>query len=171
MTEPLFIRPEDSGTAESPTVIRGENGASLCGDIRQQHTQLWPAQGMERLIDFDIDSRTISIVTPPDDILKRLLKERFLEMVVHQRWAIAILRVKELMVNGATTIVSFCEPESRLEFEHPWPQPVIGGEHGNSSFLLRTTEQRLGIEQLVVVEQLRELTLSPSLNTMEMNQR
>ena len=152
MAEPLFMRPEDSGTPASPTVIRGENGATLCGDVRQQHTQLWPAEGMERIKDFDVNSRTISIATPPDDILKLLLKEPHLERVVHQRWAIAILRVKELNVNGTTTSVSFCEPESRLEFEHPWPQPVIGGERGNSSFLLRTTEQRLGTEQLVVVD-------------------
>ncbi|MBQ7421162.1 MAG: right-handed parallel beta-helix repeat-containing protein, partial [Prevotella sp.] len=32
-----------------------------------------------------------------------------------------------------------------------WPQPVIGGEKGNSSFLIRKTEKRNGIERLVVV--------------------
>ena len=156
MNEPLFLRPEDSGTKESPLIIRGigKNHTSvICGDERQRHTQLWPRQGMERMMDFDKEHRTITIPTPPQEVLS-LVNDRLtpLEMVVHQRWAIAILRVKDMKVEGHKTVVTFMEPESRLEFEHPWPQPVIGGEKGNSSFLLRTTEQRDGIEQLVIVD-------------------
>ena len=73
MNEPLFIRPEDSGTKESPLVIRGigENHTSIiCGDARQQPTQLWPQQGMERMIDFNKEARTITIPTPPDSVLQ-----------------------------------------------------------------------------------------------------
>ncbi len=148
MSEPLFLRPEDSGTAESPTTIVGDGDVTLFGDTRQKHTQVWPKEGMERMTDFRIDDCAIIIPTPPADVLAT---ER-LEMVVHQRWAIAILRVKGMKVQGDQTAVSFMEPESRLEFDHPWPQPVIGGEQGNSSFLLRTTEQRDGIEQLVIID-------------------
>ena len=148
MEEPLFIRPEDSGSEDSPTIISGEKGTVICGDAPQRHTQLYPKEGMERIIGFDKEKRTITIPTPPQDVLR----EPHLEMVVHQRWAIAILRVKELKVYGKQTVVTFMEPESRLEFEHPWPQPVIDGEKGNSSFLLRTTEQRDGIEQLIVIQ-------------------
>jgi len=181
MSEPLFLRPEDSGTKESPLIIRGsgeKHTSVICGDARQRHTQLWPLKeqgdslpkkrhddglprgGMERMIDFNTTDRTITIPTPPKNVLDSLKPHLSpltshlspLEMVVHQRWAIAILRVKEMKVEGDKTVVSFMEPESRLEFEHPWPQPVIGGERGNSSFLLRTTEQRDGIEQLVIVD-------------------
>ena len=159
MNEPLFLRPEDSGTKESPLIIRGsgKHKSIICGDKRQQHTQIWPIKEqedssrqvvMERMIDFNPTNRTITIPTPPQNVLQT----KNLEMVVHQRWAIAILRVKEMKVEGDKTVVSFMEPESRLEFEHPWPQPVIGGERGNSSFLLRTTEQRDGIEQLVIID-------------------
>lgn len=148
MNEPLFVRPEDSGTDNAPLVIRGEEGAVICGDTMQQHAQLWPKEGMERMLDFDKAAHTIAIPTPP----KELLEARHLEMVVHQRWAIAILRVKDMKVEGDKTMVTFMEPESRLEFAHPWPQPVICGEKGNSSFLLRTTEQRDGIEQLLVID-------------------
>jgi len=181
MEEPLFLRPEDSGWENSFLKICSEEGAVICGDPRQQHTQVWPKEGMERMLAFDTETRTITIPTPP----KSVLKTEHLEMVIHQRWAIAILRVKEMKVQGDKTLVSFMEPESRLEFEHPWPQPVIslspnslpptpsrrggvsaagqkasptgGGLEGtegwkgaNSSFLLRTTEQRDGIEQLVI---------------------
>lgn len=148
MTEPLFLRPEDSGTQQSPLTILGDEGATLCGDPRQTHTQIWPKEGMTRITAFDTDNRTITIPTPPEDVFST----NQLEMVVHQRWAIAILRVKDMKREGDKTVVTFLEPESRLEFEHPWPQPVIGGERGNSSFLLRTTEQRDGIEQLVIVD-------------------
>ena len=127
MQEPLFVRPEDSGTAESPTIIRGNVQTVICGDTRQQHTQLWPKQGMERMLDFNPADRTITIPTPPESVLGT----KGLEMVVHQRWAIAILRVKAMKVMGDRTVVTFLEPESRLEFEHPWPQPVIGDEKGS----------------------------------------
>lgn len=162
MNEPLFIRPEDNGTEESPLIIRGEEYTHtiICGDVKQQHTQLFPKEGMERMIDFNTTDRTITIPTPP----KEVLETKHLEMVVHQRWAIAILRVKDMIVQGDKTVVSFMEPESRLEFEHPWPQPVIGGERGNSSFLLRTTEQHDGIEKLIIVDganyvQFKDLTI------------
>ena len=151
MQEPLFLRPEDSGTKESPLIIRGsgKHKSVIFGDARQQHTQLWPKEGMEHMIDFNTTDRTITIPTPP----KEVIDTKNLEMVVHQRWAIAILRVKGIRVlNDSVAEVSFMEPESRLEFEHPWPQPVIGGERGNSSFMLRTTEQRDGIEQLAIID-------------------
>ena len=108
-----------------------------------------------RMIDFNTTNRSITIPTPPKDVLET----ENLEMVVHQRWAIAILRVKEMKVEGERTVVTFMEPESRLEFEHPWPQPVIGGEKGNSAFLLRTTEQRDGIEQLLVIDGTKNVTI------------
>ena len=151
MQEPLFLRPEDSGTKESPLIIRGsgKHKSVICGDARQQHTQLFPKEGMERMIGFNTTDRTITIPTPP----KKILDTKNLEMVVHQRWAIAILRVKDIRVlSDSVAEVSFMEPESRLEFEHPWPQPVIGGERGNSSFMLRTTEQRDGIELLAIID-------------------
>ena len=148
MNEPLFIRPEDSGTDDSPLVIMGETGAVICGDPCQEHTQIWPKEGMERIISFNPKTRTITI--PQYD--KLWMPPPHQEMVVHQRWAIAILRVEKMRANDDSIVVSFKEPESRFEFEHPWPQPVINGEKGSSSFLLRTTEQRDGIEQLVIVD-------------------
>ncbi len=150
MAEPLLLRPEDSGSESSPLTIVGEDGAVVCGDPVQKHTQLWPLEGMMVLKAFDAAGRTITIPTPP----KNVLQTKNLEMVVHQRWAIAILRVKAMAVNGDQTVVTFLEPESRLEFEHPWPQPVIAdGQTADksSSFLLRTTERRDGVERLLTI--------------------
>ncbi len=119
--------------------------APLVGNRHLEFRQLWvngkKAQRasqfedgiMERMIDFDKEKETITIPTPQ---IKGLENAKQLEMIVHQRWAIAILRVKKLDIQGNKTIVSFHNPESQLEFAHPWPQPVIGESKGNSSFCL-----------------------------------
>lgn len=59
------------------------------------------------------------------------------EFVIHQWWAIAILRVKEVRPEGKNICISFHQPESRIEFEHPWPAPFmdLNNEHnGNSAY-------------------------------------
>lgn len=185
--EPLFVRPEDSGTPESPTVVRSSVGCRAvisggvsvsgwkrgCDDSRispRLRNKIWVAEVpragnkilytrqmwvagvkalratqfgdgvMERMKGFDTKERTITIPAPGFD----LSNADQLEMTVHQRWAIAILRVKEMRDAGnGMTAVTFHEPESRLEFEHPWPQPVIDGERGSSSFCLGNALQLL----------------------------
>lgn len=206
----LFLRPEDSGTPDSPTVIcavsgthpvisggiavtgwkRGCNNpgipeelrqkiwtaeAPLIGNRRVETRQMWvngnkaqraaqfPDGVMERMIDFNTEEKIITIPIPqstkqqgsaklqrttnspktsnsvdlPDSrFIAGLQNAGQLEMIVHQRWAIAILRVKSIDVKDEQAVVRFHDPESRLEFAHPWPQPIIGGEKGNSSFCL-----------------------------------
>lgn len=176
----LFIRPEDSGTPDSPTVIcAAENAhpvisggivvtgwkrgcenpeipeglrqkiwsakAPIIGNRRVETRQMWvngdkvqrasqfPDGVMERMIDFNPEKQTITIPAPQ---ITGLQNAGQLEMIVHQRWAIAILRVKSIDTEGVQSVIRFHEPESQLEFAHPWPQPVIGGEKGNSSFCL-----------------------------------
>ena len=159
----LFIRPEDSGTTDSPTRITAVPNARVvlsggvpvtgweqgCKDTRIPETlrnKIWVAEAprmgnriletrqmwvngtkaqraaqfpdgvMERMIDFNPEEETITIPTPQTAGLNAASQ---VEMIVHQRWAIAILRVKEMITEGANTIVRFHDPESRLEFAHP----------------------------------------------------
>ncbi len=86
---------------------------------------------MERMVDFNPERLSITVPAPDID----LSDAGQLEMYVHQRWAMAILRVNKItpLANGLVE-VTFHDPESQLEFAHPWPQPVIGGEKGNSSY-------------------------------------
>lgn len=179
----LFLRPEDSGTPDSPTVICAVDGvhpvisggvavtgwkrgcnhpavpeklkqkiwsaeAPLIGNRRVETRQMWvnghkvqraaqfPDGGLERMIDFNPEEQTITIPVSQSVNPERLQNAGQLEMIVHQRWAIAILRVKSIDAKDGQAVVRFHEPESHLEFAHPWPQPVIGGEKGNSSFCL-----------------------------------
>ncbi|MBP5258978.1 MAG: right-handed parallel beta-helix repeat-containing protein [Prevotella sp.] len=160
--EPFCLRTEDSGTDDSPTIIRGDEGATvglgvsvgtwrqegglLVADVPQQYInrQMWTTAGkayraslfgpekMGRMTDFNTSDRTITIPVTGRD----LGNSPDLEMTVHQRWALAILRIDRTDIQGGLLKVSFREPESTLEFDHPWPQPVIGGEKGNSSYNL-----------------------------------
>lgn len=60
-----------------------------------------------------------------------------LELVIHQWWAIANLRVRGIRTAGDSVAVTFYQPESRIEFEHPWPAPFIDSRKekgGNSAF-------------------------------------
>jgi hypothetical protein len=59
-----------------------------------------------------------------------------IELVLLQMWEIAVLRVKSHRVEGDRACVTFHEPENRVEFEHPWPQPVFSEKYGNSPFFL-----------------------------------
>ncbi len=66
-----------------------------------------------------------------------------LEMFIHQWWAIAILRVKSVEVRGDSAKLSFHQPESRIQAEHPWPAPWISKKTGNSAFYLTNAIQFL----------------------------
>ena len=173
LQKPLFIRPEDSGTKDSPTIIIGgtlSGGRSVTGwreataEERQGLSpqiplwvadapldanrivftrQLWVngrkaqlARGpFVRLSDFNKDSKTITLpVSLPTG-------EGWggTELFLLQRWAIAILRIKTATTENGQTVLSFHEPESELEFSHPWPQPVINGEKGSSAAFLQNS--------------------------------
>ena len=178
LDRPIYIRPEDSGTADSPTTLCAAEGAEgkvfIVGSLPLQNwtregncwvtdaptehgkpihaRQLWGFAGklhratqfgpatMERMIAFDKEHGTITI---PKPAIEGLEQAEGLEMMVHQRWATAILRVKEMHYEGDTAVVSFLEPESYLEFAHPWPQSVIGEEKGNSSYMLMNAHAML----------------------------
>ncbi|MBE2215828.1 MAG: right-handed parallel beta-helix repeat-containing protein [Opitutaceae bacterium] len=60
------------------------------------------------------------------------------EMVVHQQWEIAVLRLKSRDLVDGRARLTFHAPESRIQFEHPWPQPVInkGNPDRTSAFFL-----------------------------------
>lgn len=189
LTEPILIRPEDSGTEESPTTIKSlsiDHAAVISGGVPVtgwhrgtddermpeklrskiwwadapvvngrivESRQLWvdwmkaqratqfPMRGMIEMDAFNATDRTIKILTPLN--FEQLAKASQLELLVHQRWAMAILRVKSMRCDSTGTTLTFHEPESTREFEHPWPQPVIGGDHGTSVCCLQNALELL----------------------------
>jgi hypothetical protein len=87
---------------------------------------------LERLVEWN---RTNEQACIPSAVLSSLPADSQLEMVIHQQWEIAVLRVKSLQTDGAKARVTFQQPESRIQFEHPWPAPVMRTNYHSPFFL------------------------------------
>ncbi|PTS90474.1 hypothetical protein DBR27_21665, partial [Flavobacterium sp. HMWF030] len=176
LNEPLFVRPEDSGTPDSPTTIEADtnskpiisggfeiknwkkalsiNGVKksnvwvadapqIAGQIIN-YRQLWvndkkavrakstAGNTMDRILSWDKETETCWI--PFKD--KSIKFEPGMEMFIVQWWSIANLRIKNIEIKKDSARLSFEQPESRIQSEHPWPAPWISKNNGNSAFYL-----------------------------------
>jgi hypothetical protein len=189
LEQPLFIRPEDAGTPESPTIIRAAPNAypvisggiqlknnwqkanvqntdlpgiakgqvwvidaPIIGDEVLDFRQLWvnnkkavrakstTGATMERILSWNHQTQTCRIPKPRTE---RFKWRPGMELFIHQWWAIANLRVKNADVVGDSVQLSFLQPESKIQSEHPWPAPWLSKETGNSAFYLTNALQFL----------------------------
>lgn len=186
--EAVVLRPEDSGTKDSPTTIisalnekvilsggvqiknwkklnqtvaglpKESIGKVWVADIpnldgRNLHfRQLWVngnkavraknynGDEMERILSWDSEKQTCKIPLQKNINLANI---KGIEMLIHQWWAIANLRVKSVKIVGNAAELSFMQPESRIQSEHPWPAPWISDKTGNSAFYLTNAIQFL----------------------------
>jgi hypothetical protein len=96
-------------------------------------------ENLERLVAWD---KTNQVATIPTAALAGMKKPGRLEMVIDQVWEIAVLRVKSIRIQGAEALVTFKQPESKIEFRHPWP-PVIVNPNYRAPFFLANAIQFL----------------------------
>ncbi|WP_195662823.1 right-handed parallel beta-helix repeat-containing protein [Bacteroides congonensis] len=183
--EPVFIRPEDSGTKESPTVIRAaaDKKVILSGGIRindwKKQGKVWVADvpafngrpldfrqlwvNGEKAVrardveDFEKMNRICSvdekneILYVPTVAMRKLvdskgnLKAGYAEMVLHQMWCVANLRIRSVKMQGDSAAIRFHQPESRIQFEHPWPRPMVTTDGHNSAFYLTNARELLDV--------------------------
>jgi GH141 insertion domain/Right handed beta helix region len=87
---------------------------------------------LERLIAWD---KTNQVATIPAAALAGIKKTARLEMVIDQVWEIAVLRVKSLLISDANALVTFKQPESKIEFQHPWPPVIVNSNYAAPFFL------------------------------------
>ena len=179
--EPVFIRPEDSGTKESPTTIRSvgdekvilSGGISINGWKKQgkvwvadvpvfngrplDFRQLWvngkKAVRARDVEDFEkmnricsVDEKNEILYVPAVSICRLIdnkgnLKAKYAEMVLHQMWCVANLRIRSVEVQGDSAAIRFHQPESRIQFEHPWPRPMVTTNGHNSAFYLTNARE------------------------------
>lgn len=179
--EPVFIRPEDSGTKESPTIIRSvgdekvilSGGISINGWKKQgkvwvadvpvfngrplDFRQLWvngkKAVRARDVEDFEkmnriccVDEKNEILYVPAVSIRRLIdnkgnLKAKYAEMVLHQMWCVANLRIRSVEVQGDSAAIRFHQPESRIQFEHPWPRPMVTTDGHNSAFYLTNARE------------------------------
>ena len=102
---------------------------------------------MNRILSVDKPSGTIYV---PAKAVRTLMANRSSlmanppEMVLHEMWCIANLRIKDIRMMGDSAAVTFHNPESHVHFMHPWPSPMVtpGGVH-NSAFYLTNSRHLL----------------------------
>ena len=58
-------------------------------------------------------------------------------------WCVANLRIKSVEIQGDSAAVRFHHPESRIQFEHPWPRPMVTKDGHNSAFYLTNAMELL----------------------------
>ena len=88
---------------------------------------------MARLTSWDRRERVMGLPA----ILPTPADWRGVEVFLLQAWEIAVLRIRTAERRGEQWLVTFHEPESRVQAEHPWPPPPMPGKDGkNAPFLL-----------------------------------
>ena len=163
LSQPIILRPEDYHTTiigDKGAVLSG--GVRITGWRRQgqlwvadvpewngrplEFRQLWvngqkavrardvsDFEKMWRIRSLDKSQETIYV---PAASVKRILHERHVEMVLHEMWCVANLRIKDIQVQGDSAAVTFHNPESHIHFMHPWPSPMVTTNGHNSAFYL-----------------------------------
>jgi hypothetical protein len=95
---------------------------------------------MDRILSWNHQEETCWIPKPK---LKDFKYQPGMELFIHQWWAIANLRIKNIQTKGDSLKLSFYQPESKIQSEHPWPAPWQSKETGNSGFYLSNSIQFL----------------------------
>ena len=176
LSQPIVLRPEDSGTrivGGEGVVISGgvpitgwkKEGRLWVADVPLwngrplEFRQLWvngrkavrarnvpvsmsdgsdPFEQMNRIRSVDKERETIYI--PRNAVANSSLftfHSSLPEMVLHEMWCVANLRVKSATVQGDSVALTFHNPESHIHFMHPWPSPMVTPDgKRNSAFYL-----------------------------------
>ncbi|SEQ99444.1 right-handed parallel beta-helix repeat-containing protein [Pedobacter rhizosphaerae] len=95
---------------------------------------------MGRILSWNTEKQTCAIPLPKGINLN---ESNSIEMLIHQWWAVANLRVKSVKIDKTKAELYFMQPESRIQSEHPWPAPWFSQKTGNSAFNLYNSIQFL----------------------------
>ena len=170
LTQPIIIRPEDKWLtmeAMGDVVITG--GVQIKGWRRQgklwvadvpewngrplEFRQIWvngrKAVRARDVADFEqmwrirgMDKEKEELYVPAAAV-RKVLHARQVEMVLHEMWCVANLRVKDIKVQGDSAAITFHNPESHIHFMHPWPSPMVTTNGHNSAFYLTNARELL----------------------------
>ncbi len=168
--ESIIIRPEDSGikiVGDGKVEISGgvkitsweKQGDYFVGDVPQfngrplEFRQLYvngkkairsrdveDFNNMYRIKSFD---REKEIIYVPKEAVEKIIGAKRAEMVLHEMWCIANLRIKDIEIRGDSAAVTFHQPESHIHFMHPWPSPMVTSDGHNSAFYITGAKEFL----------------------------
>lgn len=166
----VVVRPEDSGThiiADKGAVVSGgvritgwkKQGKVYVADVPEfngrplEFRQLWvngvKADRARDVSDFEkmyrirsVDKKTETLYVPAAAV-KKIQNAKHAEMVLHEMWCVANLRIKGVKIQGDSAAVTFHQPESHIHFMHPWPSPMVTTDGHNSAFYLTNAKELL----------------------------
>lgn len=170
LTQPIIIRPEDKWLtmeAMGDVVITGgvqikgwrKQGKLWVADVPEwngrplEFRQIWvngrKAVRARDVADFEqmwrirgMDKEKEELYVPAAAV-RKVLHARQVEMVLHEMWCVANLRIKDIKVQGDSAAITFHNPESHIHFMHPWPSPMVTTNGHNSAFYLTNTRELL----------------------------
>lgn len=135
-----WIKSDEFWVADVPDF----NGRPL--DFRQLWVNGQRAIRARDVVDFEKMNRILSndpgnqILWVPANAVEDILNAPYAEMVLHEMWCIANLRIKSIEVHGDSAAVRFHNPESKIQFEHPWPSPVTTPGRESAFYLTNAIE-------------------------------
>lgn len=163
LNQTIIVRPEDSGTrivADGKAVVSGgvrisgwkKQGNLYVADVPEfngrplEFRQLWingkKADRARDVADFEkmfrirsVDKKN-EIIYVPAAAVKKIVNAKHAEMVLHEMWCVANLRIKGVKIQGDSAAVTFHQPESHIHFMHPWPSPMVTTDGHNSAFYI-----------------------------------
>ena len=170
LSQPIIIRPEDNHTriiGEGKAVISG--GVKIEGWRKQgkywvanvpewngrplEFRQMWvnnkkairarDVENFEEMYRIQSVDKQKEIIYVPSIAVKKILKAKHAEMVLHEMWCIANLRIKGIQLMGDSAGITFHNPESHIHFMHPWPSPMVTTNGHNSAFYLTNAKELL----------------------------
>ena len=170
LTQPIIIRPEDKWLtmeAMGDVVITGgvqikgwrKQGKLWVADVPEwngrplEFRQIWvngrKAVRARDVADFEqmwrirgMDKEKEELYVPAAAV-RKVLHARQVEMVLHEMWCVANLRIKDIKVQGDSAAITFHNPESHIHFMHPWPSPMVTTNGHNSAFYLTNARELL----------------------------
>lgn len=173
LCQPIRIRPEDSGTrivADGKVTISGgvritgwrKEGRLYVADVpdfngrplefRQMYVNGKKAVRARDVADFEkmyrirsVDKQKETIYVPAAAV-RKITGAKYAEMVLHEMWCVANLRIKAVRIAGDSAAVTFHQPESHVHFMHPWPSPMVTSDGHNSAFYLTNAKELLDNE-------------------------
>ena len=167
--EPLRLRPEDSGLTiiGDGAIISGgmkitgwkKQGKLLVADVPTfngrpiDFRQLWingkkavrarDVSDFEQMYRIRANDKKNQILWVPKKSVEKILKAPYAELVLHEMWCVANLRIKDIILQGDSAGIRFHNPEAKLQFEHPWPSPMTPDTKHPSPFYLTNAKELL----------------------------
>lgn len=170
LNQPIVIRPEDNNTrivAEGNVVISGgvkiggwrKEGKMYVANVPDfngrplEFRQMWvngkkavrarDVEDFEKMFRIRNIDKAKEVLYVPVEAVRKIQKAPYAEMVLHEMWCVANLRIKDVKIMGDSAAVTFHNPESHIHFMHPWPSPMITKDGHNSAFYLTNAKELL----------------------------